>query len=199
MNKDYEKYFVKPPKNIKELEHFIPFITPLLDKKLISKKELILVLSTTLIQIFVYIISISFHIHKNKQENCECSKTDNEDFLMNYPIYKIIFLIIILNIYYMFYKKKFNNWINDIYPIIVTISMIDILVIYPLWLYLSNQYINRLLISNCECTNSWLRYITHMYTNISITSYTIIVFSMIHAFISLTLAFVIYSRFSNNA
>jgi len=194
----YEQYFVKTPYDISSLEQYIPFITPLMGYKRFSSHDFSIIVVTTFIQILIYGLNIMYinHIHK-KQENggCECSKSDVTKYIFWYSIAKVVFLSLILTLYTASYNKVLPNYVSQIFPIVVIISAVDIVSLYPLWLFLSDSYYTGLSFSRCECSNSQLKSLPHFFSNISVTSYTVIIISLIHALVSMIFAYIFWKIF----
>src|SRR6056300_1672060 len=89
----YQKYFIRIPSNIAEVETFVPFITPLVGHTKLSSHEFAIIIVTTIIQMIIYILNIMYikYLFK-KQENggCECSKSSMTYFIYWYSISKMI-------------------------------------------------------------------------------------------------------------
>jgi hypothetical protein len=194
----YEKYFIKIPNNINELEHFVPFITPLIENKTFTSHEFAIILVTTMIQMIIYGLNIMYIDYlKKKQENggCECSKHEIIKFIYWYSIIKLIFLTLIIILYISLYNKVLPKFVSQIFPLVIIISGVDIVSLYPFWLYMSDKYYSNLDYIRCECSKSNLKTLPHFFSNISVTSYTIIIISLIHALVSMLLAYFLWKLF----
>jgi hypothetical protein len=194
----YQQYFIRIPSNIKEMETFIPFITPLVGHKHFSSHEFAIIIVTTIIQIIIYGLNITYMNHlfeKQRDSGCECSKNDITTFIYWYSISKIIFLTLIISLYVSSYNKILPIYVSQIFPLVIIISAVDIVSLYPLWLYVTDEYYKKLNYDRCECSESRLKALPHFFANISVTSYTIIIISLIHALVSMIFAYLFWKLF----
>jgi hypothetical protein len=191
MHTQYDKYFIKPPTTLSELEHYIPFITPLIDLKYrkINTQLYILVLVTMAIQMVFLGLSTYYFSMIADVKACPCMEFELYWYLWIYPILKCCFLAIIFGMYTVFYNNPVSNKLMSfLYHTVYGIALIDSTVLYPVWLFLTSEYFKKLEFDRCNCADHPTKTIIYHFTTISISSYTIIILSLIHALVVLILA-----------
>jgi len=191
----YQHYFMKVPSSMKELEIYVPFITPLFITERFSSKEFAIIIVTTIIQIIIYSFNIAylnFLENQHKQNKCLCSKNIVIDYIYYYSLIKIIFLLLVIGLYITRFNNIMLGFFDEIAPLLAIISAVDLITLFPAFLYISDVYYNRLNYDRCYCSDSKLKFIPHTFSWIAVTSYTIIIAALLHSLITMIFAFVLW-------
>lgn len=196
----YQNYFMKVPSTIKELEVYVPFITPLFDNKRFTGKEFSIIIITTIIQLVIYglnILYLQYLKDLHKHNLCKCSQNEVLDYIYWYAILKSIFLILVLLLYTARYNKILPVFIEELTPLLSIMSAVDLVTLFPVFLYTSDIYYSQLAFNRCHCSDSGLKYIPHTFSWLTVTSYTIIIAALIHAIITMIFSYLIWKVFFN--